>query len=169
MAEAVKECRRCLAARPVVDFCADKRTSDGLRKWCKACWNAYMRARWADGRIDRNKKSVSDKAWREANPVKVKTINRRSRLKRFFGITLEQYDGMLAAQGRCCAACGSSDSGDRRFDTFAVDHDHDTGKVRGLLCANCNRALGLVKDDPDTLVALAAYVLQTRDVIGASA
>lgn len=72
---------------------------------------------------------------------------------------------MLFDQRGRCAGCGSTDNGDRRFDTFAVDHDHQTGKVRGLLCSPCNLALGHVNDSPDRLMALAAYLLQQTDLL----
>lgn len=162
----MKECRRCSAQKPVGEFYADRRTPDGLRTWCKDCWNAYSRSRWASGVTDRTRKAVRDKAWREANPEKQRAITRRNNLKRSYGITVEEYDAMFAAQNGCCAACGTTDSGDPRFDTFSVDHDHATGDVRGLLCSNCNRALGLARDSVDTLMSLAAYLLKSRDVLG---
>jgi hypothetical protein len=161
----MKKCRKCEAEKSPTDFYADKRTPDGLKLWCKDCWNAYQRERWADGRINREKKAAANVAWRAANPDSIRAINRRSNLKRKFGITPEAYDAMHAAQDGRCAACGSTDSGDRRFETFSVDHDHATGKVRALLCSPCNRALGHVGDDPDRLMSLVAYLLRFQDVL----
>jgi|WetSurMetagenome_2_1015567.scaffolds.fasta_scaffold348914_1 hypothetical protein len=64
---------------------------------------------------------------------------RRWRIKHEYGITLEDYQRMLGAQKNCCAICGNSDSGSKgRYNTFAIDHNHKTGKVRGLLCNSCN-------------------------------
>lgn len=88
------------------------------------------------------------KAWREANPevakernarrdsAKEKISQRRAHLKHKFGLTLEQYDELLVAQGNCCAVCGRDFASYGR--TPHVDHCHDTGRVRGLLCAGCN-------------------------------
>lgn len=149
-----------------MDFYADKRTPDGLKGWCKACWNGYQRARWTSGKTDRRKKAAADKIWRKANPDRVKATYRRSRLKRLFGLTPDQYDAMLASQAGRCAACGSTDNGDPRFDTFSIDHDHETGAVRGLLCSPCNRAMGQVGDDPDRLMSLVAYLLQRHNMLG---
>lgn len=82
---------------------------------------------------------------------------------RNFGLTHEQYDEMLAAQGGVCAIC-ERPPGEKRF---AIDHDHSCcsgrktcGKcIRGLLCQRCNHALGLLGDDPDTLAKARAYVI----------
>lgn len=78
-------------------------------------------------------------------------------LQRNYGITLEQYDSMLIAQGGHCAICPATEPGGR-FKYFCVDHNHTTSKVRGLLCNNCNRAIGLLKDSPVLLRAAAIYL-----------
>ncbi|MFG1776622.1 endonuclease domain-containing protein [Micromonospora sp. NPDC049048] len=71
-----------------------------------------------------------------------------------YGLTPETFDQMLAEQGGKCAACGGG-SGRR---PFQVDHCHQTGRVRGLLCGNCNSALGHARDDRDRLRALIQYL-----------
>jgi len=75
--------------------------------------------------------------------------NRAWFYKRKYGITLEDYDAMLEKQGGCCAICKSETS--KRNDYFMVDHDHETGAVRGLLCSPCNSAIGLLGDNISTL------------------
>jgi hypothetical protein len=78
-----------------------------------------------------------------------------------YGFTPEEYDEMFAAQEGKCAICKRVPSGngvDRH--NLVVDHDHDTGKVRSLLCDFCNRGLGIFRDSPDDLIAAAAYLLQ---------
>jgi hypothetical protein len=73
-----------------------------------------------------------------------------------YGISVADYDEMLAAQGGCCAICyGPPTRGRERFD---IDHDHSTGVVRGLLCSNCNRAVGLLNDNALSAVRLARYI-----------
>jgi len=67
-------------------------------------------------------------------------------LKRHYDITLGDYEGILAAQGGVCAICGRSPEEFKL--TFAVDHNHITGKVRGVVCPDCNRGLGGFHDDP---------------------
>lgn len=92
------------------------------------------------------------------DPEVVHAKQRRKELRIRYGITPEDYDRMLAEQGGGCAICGVTEPGEtRRY--FAVDHEHsDTGPVRGLLCGPCNRAIGLLGDDPDRIEAAAAYL-----------
>ena len=75
---------------------------------------------------------------------------------RSYGISVEDYEEMLESQGGGCYICGIGPVG-RALD---IDHDHRTGKVRGLLCSNHNRALGLLGDDPDLLLAAHTYLVQ---------
>jgi hypothetical protein len=83
---------------------------------------------------------------------------RRSNLSRY-GMTLEDYDARLAAQGGRCAICGALEPGSNRSDKFFVDHDHATGAVRGLLCSHCNRGLGGFRDDLTLLDKARAYLV----------
>ena len=72
---------------------------------------------------------------------------------------------MLEAQGGVCAICEKPERSTSRYGRIkklAVDHDHDTGAVRGLLCANCNKGIGNLGDDPDILIAGAAYLIAAR-------
>jgi hypothetical protein len=87
--------------------------------------------------------------------------NRVNWLKSKFGITPGRYDMLLATQRGQCAICGSTEY-DGTGRSFAVDHDHMTGEVRGLLCGRCNRAIGLFKEDPETLLRAAAYLKEDR-------
>jgi hypothetical protein len=92
--------------------------------------------------------------WNEANPDKITTYQ----LKAKFGITLEAYTQMLVAQGGVCAICGK-EPGKRRLD---VDHDHETGKIRGLLCNQCNQMLGYASDSITTLQNGIEYLSKRR-------
>jgi hypothetical protein len=83
------------------------------------------------------------------------------------GLTVETYLRTLADQGFCCASCGSDNPAstgkkspliDGWHFAWAIDHDHKTGKVRGLLCRPCNLALGLVNDDPAILEEMIKYL-----------
>jgi hypothetical protein len=82
-----------------------------------------------------------------------------------FGLSLEDYERRLDAQDGGCAGCGAR-PGDG---VLAVDHDHATGRVRGLLCRGCNVALGQVRDAPETLRRLAAYLEAHTSRIGVGA
>ncbi len=82
-------------------------------------------------------------------------------MKRTFGITPEEYDGRLAYQGGECALCGRPPKDGK---SLHVDHDHDTGYVRGLLCFSCNAALGHLQDDLGRIDAALIYVATKRRV-----
>ena len=95
----------------------------------------------------------ASKTWKERNPEKV--LNKRYKLR--YGITYDQYKEMLKKQEHKCAICGI-DELESRDEKLCVDHCHETGKVRMLLCNNCNCGLGLFKDDASILELAAAYL-----------
>lgn len=101
-------------------------------------------------------KAAYSRAHREA----YRPVYRDKHLQRTFGITLADYDAMLADQGGKCAICRGDQTATRwgNGTPFHVDHCHDTGKVRGLLCAECNTGLGKFKDSVVTLIRAAEYV-----------
>lgn len=80
---------------------------------------------------------------------------RAAHLRDTYGLTPEEYDAQLQAQGGVCAICGNVCETGRRL---AVDHDHDTGAPRGLLCASCNQGLGKFRDNPALLRNAQEYV-----------
>ena len=115
---------------------------------------------------NREKVNAWSRRYRKANLEKRKAIERRYRAKhgerikltqrlRPLGLSVEQYNEMLARQGGCCAICERPPQGKR---PLAIDHDHQTGRVRKLLCHHCNCALGYARDDPAVLRNAAAYI-----------
>lgn len=88
-----------------------------------------------------------------------KTEQRGYDLQRRFGITFDQYNEMLAKQNGGCLICGKPEKSGR---PLSVDHDHKTGRVRGLLCSNHNTAIGLLGDDPILALQAAAYLLEHK-------
>lgn len=112
------------------------------------------------------------KAYNKANSDKIKAdrqrwyqsqnaeINARRRIayrEKVYGISAEDWNALFDSQGRVCAICKSDTPGKRHWST---DHCHTTGKVRGILCAPCNLALGALRDDPATVMRLHAYLLR---------
>lgn len=128
-----KKCTKCLKIKPVSEFHTDRSRKDGLRYWCKPC----------------NINNI--KQWTQKNPAYVKRLQRNNDLKRYYGITLEQYEGMKAKQNDKCAICHKSNK-------LVVDHCHVSGTVRELLCHRCNRVLGIVEEDEILLRSLAEYI-----------
>lgn len=130
---------------------------------CKECVRAASRA-WRDANVERVNARV--KAWNAANPERVKAntlawqranpeSRRSSQLKHHYGITLQEWGVMLGKQEGLCAICCSVL--DRGMHTH-VDHDHNTGKVRALLCSQCNKGIGCFRDDAENLVLAAKYI-----------
>ncbi len=83
-------------------------------------------------------------------------VNDKATIRRY-GISLNDYDLMLEEQGGVCAICGTDDP---RASRFHIDHNHGTGKVRGLLCATCNQGIGLLQDSPFVLSQALNYLLK---------
>ena len=83
---------------------------------------------------------------------------RSQRIKRLYGITLDDYNRMLKIQNNRCAICNGTATGNRRWKNLSVDHCHATGKVRGLLCHDCNTGIGKMKDDVEILDKAIAYL-----------
>lgn len=87
---------------------------------------------------------------------------RRSSLVRKYGITVEDYERILAEQGGVCAVCGDPERTTHRGSaspwSLSVDHDHVTGRVRGLLCTPCNRGIGFLRDDPSIMRRALEYL-----------
>lgn len=116
---------------------------------------------------NRARKNASTKAWRvavaTADPVKWRRSRKNTDLKSAYGITLADYELMLKSQGGKCAICRSPDSkSPSKYHSFFVDHDHANGKVRGLLCFNCNSALGLMRDSQRNLVRAIEYLRRNK-------
>ena len=95
-------------------------------------------------------------AWQKSHLDRVREHRRKTKLKRKYKLTPEQYDSMLAAQGGHCAICPCTPR--KNGKRLAVDHDHRTGRIRGLLCSDHNRALGLLGDSSQLCLRAAAYL-----------
>lgn len=128
-----KVCPGCEQDRLLADYCKDRRSPDGYSRRCLAC--RRLEAAKADPRATKDRYL----RWR-------------------FGIGLAEYEAMHAAQGGVCKVCGRPQQQTRRRAYLDVDHSHVTGRVRGLLCSECNRALGLLRDDPVSVANLLAYL-----------
>lgn len=145
----------------------------------KARRRARERDRYANDPEWRERKKQANLDWQHANPEKIQEHNNRRaakekagqkrkrnpdtervyHLKKAYGIAVEEYDRILAMQRGRCAICGTDDP---KKKYFSVDHDHQTGKVRGLLCQPCNIALGHLRDDLDVVLAMAVYLMQRK-------
>ena len=175
-----KRCTGCTRDLPVVAFARDKNRSDGLQVRCRDCvaqYRAahYRRRREAMGKPVREKVDVpaGRKLCRTCGEVKPHSEwhrnatasdglstrckacravqGREGHLKRHYDLTEAERDELIASQGGVCCICLSAPAAH-------VDHCHNTGRVRGVLCFSCNAALGQFKDRPDAIRRAAAYV-----------
>lgn len=102
----------------------------------------------------RRRNRENSRIWRAKNPKRKSELSRRFQLKAMYGLTVEAWDALLARQNGVCAICHKTDSTSR----LSVDHDHATGKIRGLLCRGCNVALGKFSDSTAVLQRAINYL-----------
>ena len=125
----MKKCSKCKIEKP--DDCFNKRgiNSTKLQSMCKDCAASVRKERYMNNKDKEKNRSYSN------------------RIKRVYGITEFDYNKMLTKQNGKCAICGSKEIGRGKTNKFCIDHNHTNGKVRGLLCHNCNVLLGKLSDD----------------------
>lgn len=120
--------------------------------------NQRRRERYATDPQYQQKLKDHAKAKHRLNPE----AKRSGRLKAEYNLTIEEYQAMLEMQGNGCAICGVRETGvsekGKRQRSLSVDHDHKTGKVRGILCHRCNFAIGQLQDNPELLLKAAEYL-----------
>jgi len=161
----MKTCNKCGQVQPVGNFYKAPGTRDGRRGDCKDC---NLKAKHARYLADPAAAKARVKRWQQANPERVnasqrlrrstpeaKRRERAAHLMRKYGMTIEQYDAMLEAQGGGCFICGRAPRGDI---SLHVDHDHSSGAIRGILCFRCNNALADFQEDVQLLARAAAYL-----------
>lgn len=147
-----KRCSLCKVVKPVAEFNRYQDPKAILTGWryysrCVECNRAQCREY---GQRSKDRRNARLRTWRAANPVKAAALDRRKRLKKNYGLTVEQADALLAANGGRCLICDDAQA-------VAIDHCHVSGEVRGALCLSCNTFLGRVEANPQILRRMAAY------------
>lgn len=148
----MKTCCTCKIEKSESEYYRCRGKKDGRAACCKDCADNY------------------NNLYRAKNPEKVRAHKRQSAKRRYtteksrastlrcvYGMTSLDYQRLLDKQGGVCAICGRTGT-DATRTALSVDHNHSTGKIRGLLCGPCNRALGMLQDSPELLRKAAAYV-----------
>ena len=140
----LKICSKCGEPKPITGFY--KHSGRYWRSQCKKCINA------------------KGQAWRQRNRVAAAVLARAGEFRRKYGLSLQEYEELLVAQDGDCAICGQPETTRLRgrLNLLGVDHDHRTGRVRGLLCRKCNTAIGLLADNPELLSRAVRYLLERR-------
>ena len=133
-----KTCPSCKETLPVSSFNKASRR-DGYQTYCRACHNRMQRKKYNTDPEAKLKRKIRESRRKGKDPL----VSRKAELKRLYGITWEDYVSMLKNQGEVCAICKQECSTTKML---SVDHDHATGRVRGLLCNGCNTSLARFKD-----------------------
>lgn len=145
----MKTCSKCKQQKDLEAFNVRKRSKDGRCSYCRDCMKDYRLSR-IDSERERIRKS------RAENPEKWKEYSRKhDRTKRLnkHGLTRESFSQLAKQQDGKCLICQEVPS-----DILVMDHCHETGKFRGLLCRKCNAAIGQLYDDPELLRRAADYL-----------
>lgn len=133
------KCSACFLYLPLLDFHKNGKQGMGYRNRC----------------IDCRKKD--EFVYRQTHKVQIALAMRKVKLRWKFGITIQEYENMFREQLGCCLICRRNQA---EFKVkLGIDHDHNTGKVRGLLCHDCNTGLGKFRDSPELLYRAAQYIL----------
>jgi hypothetical protein len=148
--EGMKRCTLCKLTQPVEAFTKNKGHHDGLDRACKTCCAARNAAY---GRANRERLNGKQRERYAGDTERYADYD----LKRRFGFSMGEYNLMIKAQGGVCAICANNDPGSRTK-RFHVDHCHDSGRIRGLLCQSCNNGIGRFRDKPDLLRLAAEYL-----------
>jgi hypothetical protein len=138
-----KKCSKCGEIRSVKSFTRRSARKSGKASWCKSCLNKW--------RVDARAK----------NPKSFQDYEFARGLRRNYGMTVDQYNKMLIDQKECCDCCGQHQSKFKR--RLHVDHDHETGQIRGLLCTECNPAIGYLKHSIDRLEMAIRYLKKFKN------
>ena len=153
-----RTCKLCNEYKDITNFQPQGRQ-------CRNCRNEKQRVYWAslpeEERKIRRHNVEYQRAYREKNREKVRELSRKTHIMRKFNMTIEQYDKMLKNQNGVCAICKDSCS---TGNNLAIDHNHTTGKVRALLCKNCNTAIGLMKEDVERMLSAIEYIKSHSEV-----
>lgn len=141
--------------------CHAKKSLDSFRPQRRVCIECRRDQHREYARANKDRRSVINKVWREANAERLKEYDRNRSLQKY-GLTNADYSSMLEEQNHVCAVCkrpnDQLDPRTQKHRALAVDHDHKTGRVRGLLCCRCNPAIGFAEDDPTRLLMLYEYL-----------
>jgi hypothetical protein len=160
-----KWCKDCGELKPLDQFYKSAGMRDGHRNDCKTCNLAEKRRRYA---ADPAKYKAFVKRWQQANNERLNAYRREHNARperkralrdgyyrRKFGISADEFDELLDKQGGGCAICRKRPERDA---SLHLDHDHETGVVRGILCLSCNQGIGKFRDDAGLLERAAAYL-----------
>lgn len=189
-----KRCTKCLETLSLANFSQAKKGKFGVASWCRNCCNVYRKSLFnlpasektcpKCGQLKQAKefyllRTAKDGLYpccrlclkevrkllyaRPKGKIQRKEAARKFKLRRKFGITEEQFNLMVAEQNNRCAICGTSEPGGNA-NKWHIDHDHQTNRVRKLLCAKCNMGIGHLNDDPAIIAQSFFYLTSFSEI-----
>lgn len=153
----MKQCNECKEFKELSEFSKQKGAKDGYINQCKPCKRIKNREY---NKNNKYKNSLKNKKYDKNNKDKI----RNRVLEKKYNITLDQYKQMLVSQNGVCAICGKPETKthhiSNKIKDLAVDHNHQTGEVRQLLCCECNLAVGNLKESIEYSIKLTQYLVK---------
>lgn len=147
-----KVCTKCLVAQDIEQFAPHKNYKGGRTTWCRLCLNNQA-SDWSKEKAPRRRENDNKRNKRKPEQ------KQNSKFKARYGITLDQFNKISAEQNDECLICKKHKLQNKNGKLF-VDHDHKTGKIRGLLCDRCNKSLGLMEDNVEFLRKAIGYLTE---------
>ncbi len=146
-----KVCTLCKKEKEITLFYKRKEYTDGLDCYCKECKNKKSREHYWNN-IEANRE------YHRLYKLRNKEKRQKWILKDLYNLPIEKYNDMFIEQGGRCAICGKHQVEFKK--KLCVDHNHETGKIRGLLCNKCNSLLGYAGESPDVLHNAVKYLIE---------
>lgn len=167
-----KKCTKCGKRKRLKYFYKHKTTRDGYHTQCKKCcrkisdewakknWNKVLKSCRKYYKNNRQKIYERKKNKWKKHPIKRKRYQQEKHLKYKFNLTLKEYKILIEKQKGKCLICNKKPK--NKIKKLSIDHDHKTGKIRGLLCHNCNVIIGLAHEDIKILKNIAKYLQRKK-------
>ena len=156
-----KICKICKEEKDLESFSSCKGCKNNKSSRCKTCTNKHMKKYVENNPVYKERRNQRARDFRSDNHELSKLIVKFSCYKKLgLNITKEEYQNMYIQQEGKCKICSNSPTGFKK--TLCLDHCHDTLKVRGLLCDNCNAGLGKFKDDIEIIEKAINYLKTNR-------
>ena len=161
----MKQCSKCKTLKELKDFFANSRSKNGKTSWCKLCikigqsHNKEQLKQYHADYYAKNKDKI------KSYPSQLKHASKDAHLRRTYGIQIEEYNRLLTEQDGVCAVCQKTETTKHqngKTTSLCVDHCHSTGRVRGLLCRNCNGGIGKLQESAELLRKAAEYLERNK-------
>jgi hypothetical protein len=154
-----QNCTKCGIEKEISNFRLSKTGRFGVTRRCNDCLNEYSRNYW---HLHKDEHVIAKREYGRKYRSERKLIDKDKKLQKEFGITLKDYNKLFQEQNGVCAICNQPEKifskKANQIISLAIDHNHQTGKIRGLLCSDCNTGLGKFKDNKLILESARTYL-----------